>query len=322
MPMHPRPSAETSNPCEPSFRRSILVTSKVVLSKLAGHFGALPLRLANAARDPAALRGQVPLERGDLIAAAANQLELAVDVADRLGEDLTPADRVVHPLAPFLAQRRAGALGARQLPKLLECHAEEVLEAEELAQTLDVVALIEAMRARRPRAGGRQKPDLLVIANRPRRRPGRLSGLADPHQAFGAHQPSSAGTTTAAAGAREWRGRMSDTPAPTSDVAASTQSAVCMLAMKGASFASERPEASPEKILNSTSSGTAAVMIASTKAIEITAPVFWSMVRAPAAIPRRCAGTDPIIAAVLGELNIPDPTPTTNSHTALSQYAV
>ncbi len=59
--------------------------------------------------------------------------------------------------------------------------------------------------------------------------------------------------------------------------------------------------------------------IASTNAIEITAPVFWSIVRAPAAIPRRFAGTVPIIAAVLGELNIPEPTPTRNSHSVLSQ---
>ena len=57
--------------------------------------------------------------------------------------------------------------------------------------------------------------------------------------------------------------------------------------MNGSSFASERPLARPEKILNRTGFGTAAVTIASTKAIEITAPVFWSIVRAPAAIPRR-----------------------------------
>ena len=47
-----------------------------------------------------------------------------------------------------------------------------------------------------------------------------------------------------------------------------------MLWMKGASFASESPFESPEKILNRTGFGTAAVTIASTKAIEITAPVF------------------------------------------------
>jgi hypothetical protein len=60
------------------------------------------------------------------------------------------------------------------------------------------------------------------------------------------------------------------------------------------------------------------VTIASTNAIEITAPVFCSMVRVPAAMPRRLDATVPIIAAVLGLLNIPDPTPTMNSHSVLS----
>ena len=63
----------------------------------------------------------------------------------------------------------------------------------------------------------------------------------------------------------------------------------------------------------------AAVMIASTNAIEITAPVFCSIVRAPPAIPRRCGGTVPIIAAVFGLLNMPEPIPTMPSHSTLSQ---
>ena len=92
-----------------------------------------------------------------------------------------------------------------------------------------------------------------------------------------------------------------------------------MLWMNGASCASESPEARPEKIANRTSCGTAAVTIASTKAIEITAPVFCSIVRAPAAIPRRSAATVPIIAAVFGELNMPEPTPTRPSQSMLSQ---
>ena len=75
----------------------------------------------------------------------------------------------------------------------------------------------------------------------------------------------------------------------------------------------------PEKILNSTSFGTADVTMASTKAIERTAPVFCSIVRAPAAIPRRWTGTVPIMAAVFGLLNMPEPTPTTNSHSAAHQ---
>ena len=83
-----------------------------------------------------------------------------------------------------------------------------------------------------------------------------------------------------------------------------------MLWMKGSSWAPERPEARPEKIAKRTGFGTAAVTIARTKAIEITAPVFCSIVRAPAAIPRRSVGTVPIIAAVFGDMNIPEPIPT------------
>ena len=73
----------------------------------------------------------------------------------------------------------------------------------------------------------------------------------------------------------------------------------------------------PEKILKSTSFGTAAVTIAITNAIEMTAPVFCSITRAPAAMPRRCTGTTPIIAAVFGLLNMPEPMPTSASHSAL-----
>ena len=62
--------------------------------------------------------------------------------------------------------------------------------------------------------------------------------------------------------------------------------------------------------------------IASTKAIDSTAPVFCSSVLAPAATPRRCAGTVPIMAAVLGLLNMPEPAPTISSQSPHSQYGV
>ena len=80
---------------------------------------------------------------------------------------------------------------------------------------------------------------------------------------------------------------MRHTIAPTTDVTASTHSAVCMLWMNGASRSSDSPEANPEKIESSVSRGTAFVMTASTNAIDSTAPVFCSIIRAPAAIPRR-----------------------------------
>ena len=92
-----------------------------------------------------------------------------------------------------------------------------------------------------------------------------------------------------------------------------------MLAMKGSSLCTERPRARPENTANRVDFGTAEVTIASTKAIESTAPVFCSSILAPAATPRRCGGTVPIIADVLGLLNIPEPTPTMKSHSPLCQ---
>src|SRR3954453_24150704 len=93
-----------------------------------------------------------------------------------------------------------------------------------------------------------------------------------------------------------------------------------MLWMKGSSWALVRPEARPEKIAKRTSFGIELVTIARTKAIEITAPVFCSIVRAPAAIHRRAVGTVPIIAAMFGELNAPEPIPTSANQTPVSQF--
>ncbi len=85
-------------------------------------------------------------------------------------------------------------------------------------------------------------------------------------------------------------------------------------AMNGASFAAREALARARRRSRRASlCGTAEVTIASTNAIDSTAPVFCSSVRAPAAMPRRCAGTAPIIAAVFGLLNMPEPTPTSAS---------
>src|SRR3954454_22361618 len=153
--------------------------------------------------------------------------------------------------------------------------------------------------------GVREQPDLLVVADRAGRRADGLRALAAPHDRTG----SASGTRTCA-------GRISETPAPSSETAASTHKAVCMLWMKGASCWSDRPFARPEKILNSTSFGIDAATTAITNAIEMTAPVFCTITRVPAAMPRRAAGTVPIIAAVFGLLNIPEPMPTSSSQVA------
>src|SRR5262249_5576691 len=249
-----------------------------------------------------------------------DQGELVVDVAERLLEHLALADRILDPLVPLLSQRGPGALRGRQLAELLEGDAEQLPHPEQLPQVLQVLLAVAPVSARRPRLRGRQKPDLLVVADGPRRGARQLRQVTDPEPAFLAHAAirSVAGSASATV-CVTWRGRRSETPAPISEVAASTQRAVCMLSMNSWSWVEGRPEARPEKILKRTSFGTAAVTIAITKAIDSTAPVFWSIIRAPAATPRRFGGTVPIIAAVLGELNIPEPIPIRPSQRAVSQ---
>src|SRR5581483_7562889 len=196
-------------------------------------------------------------------------------------------------------EHRPFLLGLDELLQLVEREVEQVAEALELRQALDVCFVVEAMRSLRPLAAG-QEADLLVVADRARRDADALRHLADAD-----HAAASSGSSTCS---RTCAGRSIDTAPPTSETPASTHSAMCMFEMNGSSCFAERPDARPEKILNSTSFGTAAVTIAITNAIEMTAPVFCSITRAPAAIPRRFSGTTPIIAAVFGLMNMPEPT--------------
>src|SRR5215210_1846006 len=149
-----------------------------------GADGSLRLQLAQPPCQPAAPGHELLLQRGDLVPAAADQFELAVDVSHRLVEDLAAADRLVDAASPLASQGSPGALGARQLTQLLERDAEQLLEAQQLAQPLHVRALVESVRARRPAAGGREQADLLVVADRARRGPRRLGHLADPQQSL------------------------------------------------------------------------------------------------------------------------------------------
>ena len=50
--------------------------------------------------------------------------------------------------------------------------------------------------------------------------------------------------------------------------------------------------------------------------IDSDVPEFWKVARIPEAAPRRCAGTLPMIAEVLGAENIPWPTPLRNTSAA------
>ena len=223
------------------------------------------------------------------------------------------------------ARTSARASSAReQRLELLERHAEQVFQAHHLAQPLDLGLACRGGGwpggpSRAPRGAGRSPRSSGSSAAwcRPGARRRRSAGCwrrASAGDGRRAHRAPAAGggrriargcarsaTAIVAASARLRRprrarraaralGRSRQTPAPSSETAASTHSATCMLAMNGASFSGERPLARPEKTANSVAFGTAEVTIASTNAIDSTAPVFCSSVRAPAAMPRRCGG--------------------------------
>src|SRR5204863_1489854 len=177
-----------------------------------------------ARQDPLAPARQVFLQSRQLLLPAMDQLQLAIEVPHRGLQQLLAPLRVLRALELF-ADGRPRLLGGDQLAQLVERHPEQLLEPQDLAQPLDVGLRVLAMRARRPPAGRLEQPDLLVVADRPRRGAHELGDVADAHQ--------SPYPTATAASARAVRGRSSDTPAPTSDVAASTHSAVCMFWMNG-----------------------------------------------------------------------------------------
>src|SRR5919197_1702574 len=265
----------------------------------------LGVDLSHARADEALARHELALEPLELSLAPAHQLQLGPDVRERLGQKPPALGQVLRrpELPPEL---RAGRLGRHQLAELVEAEIEQVPQPPDLAQPLDVRVRVAPALALLAILRGGEQSDLLVVANRARRGPGQLRQLAYAEAAIPHVR-------------RRWAGRMSETSAPRADTHARHHSATCMFWMNGSSLPAASPLASPEKILNSTAFGTAAVTTASTNAIEITAPVFWSITRAPAATPRRALGTTPIMAAVFGLLNMPEPTPTTNSHSPLCQ---
>src|SRR5438034_1040678 len=136
--------------------------------------------------------------------------------------------------AALLAQRGARLLRGEQLLELVEADAEQLLEAKRVAQALDVLLAVHAMATGRPLGAAGQQPDLLVVPDRARRGAGAPRDLADPQPLGDAHTRAS---DQAAAVASSWEGRSRHTTAPTSDVAARTHSAVCMLWMNGSSCA-------------------------------------------------------------------------------------
>src|SRR5947208_1745554 len=267
--------------------------------------GVLGVDLAQPCAHAPLPRHELALEPLEFLLAAAHELQLARDVLERLVEQPPPGVRILG-LGELAADLGARGLGGHELTQLVETQVEQVAQPDQLLQPLDVRLRVQPPLALLALLGCGQEPDLLVVANRARRRARELRQLAYPKSPL-----------VHAASSRTCAGRIIDTTAPSSDTAARHHSARCMLEMNGSSLVADRPLARPEKILKITVFGTAAVSTARTNAIEITAPVFWSITRAPAAIPRRAAGTTPIIAAVFGLLNMPEPIPTSASQSAL-----
>src|SRR5919107_2669326 len=178
------------------------------------------------------------------------------DVLQRLGQDLlAPLDRR-RAVAPLLAQRVASVLGLDDVAQLVERQTEEVLQAQQLLEALDAALGVGGVRAGVALGARRQQAELLVVADRPRRRARAPGEVADPQPGGGRGRHAAARSSARATAASSWDGRSSETTAPTADVAASTHSATCMFEMNGSSCASERPVARPEKIWKRTSFGT------------------------------------------------------------------
>ena len=88
---------------------------------------------------------QLVFELGDLGTTPREQVELAVDVPERLVEDLAAAVVARVAVVPLLAQHAARLLDFEQLLELVEADAEQRLEPQRLAQALDVGVGVEAM---------------------------------------------------------------------------------------------------------------------------------------------------------------------------------
>jgi Beta-lactamase superfamily domain len=95
-----------------------------------------------AVANPSPPGRELLLQPRDRIAPVTHERELAVDVRERLVQDLAPAHRVLDPAPPFASKGSAGLLGGHQLPELLERQAEEVLESERFLEAVDVLLAI------------------------------------------------------------------------------------------------------------------------------------------------------------------------------------
>ena len=167
--------------CASSRAAHALRSLRMLLDALGGGNARAGVRVELADLAPHALArlGQLVLQPRELAGAVAHELELAVDVPERLAEQLAAALGVDVLAAQLRAHLGARLLGGEQRLQLLQRDAEQVFQAHHLAQALDLGVAVEAMAPGRPRGRLGQQADLLVVADRARRRADQPRDVAD-----------------------------------------------------------------------------------------------------------------------------------------------
>src|SRR3954452_437946 len=111
---------------------------------------------------PTLLGEQLLLEALELAAAIADERELALDHGVGLEQDLAAALAVVGAVE-LGAQLGAHVLGLDELAQLLKRRPQQVAQAQQLLEALDVGLLVDAMAPGLPVPAAGQQADLLVV---------------------------------------------------------------------------------------------------------------------------------------------------------------
>src|SRR6185312_473897 len=146
---------------------------------VANGVGFARVELTDPAPHALARLAELVLESRELAGAVTHERELAVDVPERLLEQLAAAVGVDIVSAQLRAHLRPRLLGAEHGLELLERQSKQVFEAHHLPQSLDIGIVIDAVGARHASRRAREQPDLLVVADRARRRAGEPRDVTD-----------------------------------------------------------------------------------------------------------------------------------------------